>query len=192
MALPADPLRRSAMLVAILALAGLYFVQSRIHAPRRERAEEASLRIGEIEAYLRAARDRLPGAGEVASAGERNRRYGHHLTQLESLIPATRELPALLESISAEARAAAVTVTLLRPEPPAPGDPYAAWSYRIAARGGYHAIAAFVTAVASLDRIMVPGDLRIRPIPTASDDPAPPLTLLAEFTIHTHVRPGRS
>ncbi len=190
-ALPTDPVRRGAVLAAILALAGLYFVHSWVHTPRRERAEGVRLRIREIESHLRT----TPGLPSAAAASEadqpdRNPLYGRHLTHLESLIPAARELPALLESISTEATRAGVTIALLRPEPPLAGDPYATWSYRIAARGGYHAIAAFVTAIASQERILVPGDLHIHPSPFPSDESAPAGGVLAEFTIRTHVRPN--
>ncbi len=187
--LPTDPARRGAMLAATLALVGLYFVHSWIHVPRRERAEGVQARIQEIESHLRAGPG-LPSTvvGSQPSQIDRNPLLGRHLTHLESLIPAASELPALLESISTEAARVGVTVTLLRPEPPLPGEPYATWSYRIAARGGYHEIAAFITAIASLDRILVPGDLHIHPSP--GDEPVPAEAVLAEFIIRTHVRPN--
>ena len=186
--LPTDPLRRGAVLAAILTLVGLYFIHGWVHVPRRGRAEAVALRIREIESHLRAGPGSPANIDENPSSRDgRNPLFGRHLTQLESLIPAASELAALLESISTEATRAGVTVTLLRPEPPLGTAPYATRSYRIAARGGYHAIAAFITAIASLERILVPGDLHIHPSP--DDESAPAGAVLAEFTIRTHVRP---
>lgn len=187
--LPSDPLPRGAVLVALLALSGVYFVYTYLHQPRQERADALRLRIDELETLKQQlGADSPPGISEPE---RRLETYAAHLARLETLIPASEEVGDLLEAIDVEERRTGVEITMLRPEPREPGEVYDRWSYDVVARGGYHHIASFMTAIASLDRIMVTTDVSIG----TETDPygnrvAANAVLAARFRIRTYVNRG--
>lgn len=184
--LPADPLRRGAILFAFLSVAGLYFAHTYLFAPMAGRTESRRLRIERLEENNR-------DAGRAAALGdsELEKRlvlYGDQIARLEALFPADEEVAALLDAISDEERRAGVEMTTMRPEPVEPGDYYDRLSYQVTVRGGYHAVGSFMTAIASLERIVAPGDLVIVPLdrPTGGDD-AKGGSIVATFRIRTYV-----
>ena len=185
--LPTDPVRRSAILCAFLAVSGLYFGHTYLFAPRAERAESRRLRIERLEAGNRDAnRAAALGDGELE---ERLALYREHIARLEALIPANDEVAALLDAISDEERRAGVEMTMMRPEPVESGDYYDRLSYQVTVQGGYHAVGSFLAAIASLERIVSPGDLVMTPIdhPPTGDAPMEAGSILASFRIRTYV-----
>lgn len=184
--LPSDPVRRSTILCAFLAISGLYFAHTYLFAPRAERAESRRLRIERLEEGNRDAnRAAALGDGELE---ERLALYREHIARLEALIPANDEVAALLDAISDEERRAGVDMTMMRPEPVEPGDYYDRLSYQVTVQGGYHAVGSFLAAIASLERIVSPGDLVMTPVdPPTGDGPVEAGSILASFRIRTYV-----
>ena len=187
--LPNDPIARNASLVALLALLGAYLFHSYVRRPRLERVEALSLRIDRLAALRQESDSDLPPAAEDP---ERHlEAHSDHLSQLEALIPTSEEARALPEAISVEASRAGVELTTLRPEPREPGEVYDRWSYRVAASGRYHQIASFITAIASLHRIMIPSDVGIATeVASPAERVGAGAFLVASFKIHTFVDPG--
>jgi len=181
-----------AALCAFLAVSGLYFAHTYLFAPRAERTESRRSRVERLEASNRAASGvAAQGDGELE---ERLALYRDHIMRLEALIPADEEVAALLDAITDEERRAGVEMTMMRPEPVEPGDYYDRLSYQVTVRGDYHAVGSFMAAIASLERIVAPGDLVITPVdPPAGDDLAEAGSILAGFRIRTYVaRPSLS
>jgi len=187
--LPNDPLARSACLLALLALLGAYFFYTYLHRPRLQRVEVLTLRIEQL-ARLR----QQHTAGHPSRLEDLEGRlaaYAAYLSRLESLVPTSQDVVALLAAISAEERRTGVEVTTLRTEPRESGDVYDRWSYQLVVRGPYHSVASFMTAIASLQRIMIPSDVTITPEPASpADAVGSSASLVASFRIHTHVVPG--
>ncbi len=190
--LPSDPVGRTAVLLACLALSGLYFTRTYVHVPIAEQAESTRVRLDRL-------REDNGSAGTGAAMGEpeleqRLALYREHIGRLEKLIPANEEVAALLEAVSEEARQVGVEMTMMRPEPVEPGDYYDRLSYQVAVTGGYHPVGSFLAAIASLERIVAPGDLAITPAkPSGAYDG----TVSASFRIRTYVvspavPPGRA
>lgn len=187
--LPNDPIARNASLVALLALLGAYFFHNYLHRPRLERVEALNLRIDRL-AVLRQQSDSDP----PLATEERERHLEAHadyLSLLEALIPTSEEARTLPEAISVEAGRTGVELTTLRPESREPGEVYDLWSYRVAASGRYHQIAAFITAIASLRRIMIPSDVGIATeVASPAERVGASAFLVVDFKIHTYVDPG--
>lgn len=183
--LPADPWRRKATLVAILALAGAYSAHAYLYAPALRESEARRLRLSDLEE--RNERAAAAAQGGEARLEDRVVRYESYVTRLESLLPAGHEVPALLEAVSAEERRAGVEVTMMRPEPPEPGEFYDRRSYEMQVEGSYHAVGRFLTAVASLERIIAPADLSIAPAVPAEADRGGEGRVIAHFWIRTYV-----
>ena len=183
--LPRDPARRTAVLVAFLAVSGAYFVHTYVHAPRGERAETRENRLRLVETGNAAADVQAADARGLAT---RVAQYRTQLERLEGLVPSEGEVASLLDAISASEVAAGVEVATMRPEPIQPGRFFDHWSYEIEVRGGYHAVGSFLTRVASMERILVPDAVTIVRTAPAGPDPGPhDGNVTARFRIGTHV-----
>ncbi len=169
--LPEEPRRRNAVLAAVLALCSAYAVHYYVYAPAQREADAARLRLAELKKKNRQA-DAATADGPEALE-RRLRLYEDHIARLERLIPADEEVPALLEAVSAEERRAGVDVAAMRPEPPEPGEFYRRRSYELQVVGGYHQVGSFMTAIASLERLVAPTDLYIAPAPDIALAPDP-------------------
>ena len=77
-------------------------------------------------------------------------------------MPEQREVTNLLDDVTARSRVRGVRMTGFQPVAPAPGPaPFDTYSYQFTWSGHYHQVAEFLTDIASLRRIMVPGDVKI-------------------------------
>ncbi len=190
--LPSDPLARHACLLTLLAFLGAYLIHAYVRRPRLQRAEALALRIDELAS--RRPRDGAGLAGEDPEA--RADLHAAHLARLERLVPTNQDVATLLSEVSAEARRTGVEIATLRPGPREPAGAHESWSFQVVARGSYHQIASFITAIASLERIMVPSEVAIGADPTPPPTPPTPTPpgaaspLAASFQIHTHVLRG--
>lgn len=87
--------------------------------------------------------------------------YEKDLGMLRQLVPTTNEVPSLLEQVSTAARRAGLELSDVAPEGVQPGDQFDTYRYKIGVVGGYHAIAAFLTNIGSLQRIVAPMNLQL-------------------------------
>lgn len=180
--LPGDPVRKAAVLVAFLTVSSVYFVYMYIHAPRAERVEAQETRLRHLEAH------NAESEGKAVEARVQERRVSRYLTQLERLetiVPSHREASSLLEYLSATQGGSGVEVTRMRPEPIQDGQFYDHWSYEMEIRGGYHAVASFLTDAASLERILVPQVVAIVPEAATPGDMG---TYSGNVTAHVRLR----
>jgi type IV pilus assembly protein PilO len=117
--------------------------------------------------------------------------YERHVAQLEALIPQSEEVAGLLNSVETVARQTGAEIAVLRPEADQVGT-YTMRSYALEVVGDYHDLGRWVTAVASLPRIITPVNLEITPFQgnaSAYDMEAP---LTASLQIQTYIVPTSS
>lgn len=181
----AIPGPRPALLAAVLmTLAAALFYRE--HRGLNGEVERLERRLEQLEAGNEDARNLVPeGTAQLAS---RLRRYADQIARLEQLIPRNEEVPALLESLAGEARRSGLgDLAFIRPGDGEANPFYTKRSYEVSVVGGYHDVARFLTAVASLQRIVTPMELEMTSIPDAAmeEDPA----VRAHFRIETFVRP---
>ncbi len=177
---------RPALLTAVLVtLAAALFYRE--HRSRDGEVQQLERRLQQLEAGNERARNLVPeGTTQLES---RLRRYADDIARLERLIPRNEEVPALLESLAAEARRSGLgDLAFMRPGEEEANPFYTKRSYEISVVGGYHEVARFLTAVASLPRIVTPMELEMTSIP----DPAmeEDAAVRAHFRIETFVRPA--
>lgn len=103
--------------------------------------------------------------------------FGTMLRQL----PGETEIPSLIVDVSQTGLAAGLQEKLFQPQPEIPRDFYAEKPIKIVLTGGYHEIAAFVSGVASLPRIVTLHDINITP-----EDPNAYDQLSLEVTAKTY------
>lgn len=184
---PDDPKQRNALLVGLVALAVMYFFWDMWYTPRGEELAEMESHLEQLEDQNRRAQILATRGGEQMQ--ERLALYQRHVTQLEQLIPQSEEVPQLLNDMTVEARRVNVEIALMRPEPPEPGEFYTRQSYQLEAVGEYHDVARFLTAVASLSRIITPVDMDVTRLQGNRGQVDAESPVVARFRIQTYVLP---
>ena len=90
--------------------------------------------------------------------------YDQSLKVMRQLVPRSNEVPALLEDISTAARRVGLDLATVEPMPVLQGEQFDTYRYKLSVTGGYNAIAAFLTNVGSLNRIIAPVALSLKPV----------------------------
>ncbi len=93
--------------------------------------------------------------------------FAAELTVLRQIVPTTNEVPALLENVSTAARRVGLDLSSVEPMPVLVGEQFDTYRYKLSVTGGYHAIASFLTNVGSLNRIIAPVALTLKPLSSA-------------------------
>ncbi|HSJ64335.1 MAG TPA: type 4a pilus biogenesis protein PilO [Gemmatimonadaceae bacterium] len=114
-----------------------------------------------------------------------------NLVLLRTLIPTSNEVPALLEQVSTAARREGLDVATVDPQPVVEGPQFDTYRYNIGVIGGYHELAAFLSNVGSLTRIIAPVNVRLHPPTVVAKTPKRGRKSAAEiearFQIQTYV-----
>lgn len=185
--LPTERHKQYALLVCIAAIALGYVFFEYWYSPRKAEVER-------LETRLETLQDQNRRAQVIAARGgpeleERLAVYERHLNRMEELIPQTGEVPTLLNTITSQANRFGVVMGSLRPEPLVSEGYYNRESYALQVSGDFHRVGEFLTAIASLARIITPVDLEITPYtgpipPRGAENP-----VLASFRIQTYTSP---
>jgi type IV pilus assembly protein PilO len=186
--IPEEQHKRIALVLGLLALAVLYLAHTYWYTPTVEQIDRLQARVTQLEDQNRRAQIIAARGGEELE--QRLAEYERHVSRLEQLIPAGEEVPALLNAIAMEAQRVRVTLSSWQPEPSQPGEFYTQESYEMSVTGEYHDVGHFLTAIASLPRIITPVDLRLEIAagPAPREDIESPV--VAQFRIRTYVLPG--
>jgi type IV pilus assembly protein PilO len=189
--IPDDPKQRNALVLAILTVALFYVFWAYWYAPKTEEISEKTAQRGRL--------DDTYGQAQVLSLRREELRaqldaYAADVERLERLIPQSEEVAGLLNQISAAARQTGVSDPAMRPEAQEVGAFYTKESYEIGVIGDYHDIGRFLTAIASLPRIVTPVDLELTIYQgvEALLDPDVEFPLLANLRIQTYILPDES
>lgn len=103
-------------------------------------------------------------AGSLQKLRLETAEYAGELAVLRQIVPTTNEVPALLENVSTAARRVGLDLSSVEPMPVLVGEQFDTYRYKLSVTGGYHAIAAFLTNVGSLNRIIAPVALTLKPL----------------------------
>ena len=87
--------------------------------------------------------------------------FARELAVLRHLVPTQNEVPSLLESISTAARHAGLELSDVQPDGVVNGDQFDTYRYKLGVTGPYHQVAAFLSNVGSLSRIVAPINLSV-------------------------------
>lgn len=180
-------IKQKLMLVGLAVVVGGYFGYTKVYQPKRAEVAAMETRLESLQTQNRTAQALTDAEGR----GDVERRVGAYksqLTTVEGLIPSSEELPDLLDAISAEAQRTGVELSLIQPVGATAEPFYTRRSYDLAVLGSYHGIAAFLTEIASLPRIVTPTtlDLTVEEEAEAGREPR----LQAKFAIETYVLPS--
>jgi type IV pilus assembly protein PilO len=183
-----DPKQQKALAAILAAGVGAFLVYQYVFTPRMEAVTEVETRVETLEAGNQ--RARVLAARGGGNIEEQLALYERHVLRLEELIPAREEVATLITSITAEARRLNVELATIAPEPPQVGEFYRKEVYAIQAVGEYHAVGQFLSAIASLPRIITPVQMDLTRLQESRDvygDMDAPV--VATFKIETYVLP---
>jgi type IV pilus assembly protein PilO len=166
---------------------GGYFGYTKVYQPKSAEVAAMESRLANLQMQNRTAKALTDEAGR-SDVERRLGAYRNQLTTVEGLIPSSEELPDLLDAISAEAQRTGVDLSLIQPVGATEEDFYTRRSYDLAVLGSYHAISAFLTEIASLQRIVTPTTLALSVEGAAEPGKEPKLQ--AKFAIETYVLPS--
>jgi type IV pilus assembly protein PilO len=114
--------------------------------------------------------------------------YQAHIGQLEELIPRREDVPVLISQITARAQEIGVDLAGLNPAAEEAGAFYSRQSYEVQVLGDYHAIGEYLTAIASLPRIVRSSEVTLG-VQTEASEPGESPRLRATFRIETFIVP---
>jgi type IV pilus assembly protein PilO len=184
-----DPNRQKMLLAGMVLVAGGYFGYTQLYKPRSIEVAALETRLEALQMQNRTAQA-LTDANARGEVEARMEAYRNQLTTVEGLIPSSEELPDLLDAISAEAQRTGVDLSLIQPVGATAEQFYTRRSYELAVLGSYHGIAAFLSEISSLPRIVTPTtlDLTVEEESEAGKEPR----LQAKFAIETYVLPSQA
>lgn len=125
-----------------------------------ERLTNMRGRIDTMQAKVDAAKADL-AKGTVEGARARVAAYMTQLTLLRKLVPSANDVPNLIDDISNRAKRRGVSIAKFSPLTTESVPPFEVHKYSYTVFGHYDEVAAFLTDVASLPRIMVAYDVKV-------------------------------
>lgn len=184
-----DPQQRNKLLLGVAVVGGLlYLGNSYVYSPRATAVAQMEERLDSLEAKNQLARALMETEGR-SEVERKLALYREQLTRVEGLIPSSEELPDLLDAIAMEAQRTGVELALIQPVGATAEAFYTRRTYDLAVRGTFHEIAAFLTEIGSLPRIITPINLRMTVTAQPEEDVSPELE--ARFSIETYVLPSQ-
>lgn len=158
--------------------------------PRMARADSMRDSLAGLQARIDTAKRDL-AKESVEDVKKRVDGYRASLALLRTLVPEQREVNNMLDDVNLRSRVRGVRMTGFKPTAPVPGPaPFDTYGYDFVVVGHYHQVAEFLTDIASLRRIMVPGDVRLVGATQAQGRAFGDTTsmLEAHFTVRTYVK----
>lgn len=143
--------------VPVLAAVAYYML---LFQPDSDRLTNMRSRIDTMQAKIDTAKADL-AKGTVEASRARVAAYMRQLTMLRKLVPAANDVPNLIDDISNRAKRRGIAIAKFTPGTVEPGTPFEVHKYSYTVFGHYDEIAAFLSDVASLTRIMVPVDVKV-------------------------------
>jgi len=196
--IPKDKRGQALLFLTIFAIAMLYFVWSGTPVGGVPGISQLNVRRDSLQRALDSVQTQVRNAqrdvraGAVAQLERALAEYRASLDLMRQLVPASEEVPNLLDDVSSRAKVRGANVVNFVPQPLESGTPFDTKRVRVTVTGDYDQIGEFLSDVASLPRIIVPQDLQIQRItsPTADSALRARQLLQASFQIRTYVKPA--
>lgn len=144
---------------AVFWLVQWFMVAPQAESLERARAQEREL-LGQYEAKAYQAAN-LPMMREQMDELE------SRMAELLQMLPTGAEVPTLIDNISDTALDNQLTIDFIRLRSPVPQEFYTEQPFDIRVRGDYHRIAAFLSGVAGLPRVVTLHDFTLTPVDEA-------------------------
>jgi type IV pilus assembly protein PilO len=190
---PKSPRDLAYLALCLVFFGGIFAFYTMVYSPKESELAAVQSHIGQLEQSNQRAKAEL-AKGSVNDLRAQALRYQQNLQLMRQLVPTSNEVPALIEQVSTAARRVNLELDGIDPEPVIAGDQFDTYRYQISVIGDYHALAAFLTNVGSLTRIVAPVNLKLAPLaqqgPGARAASRNKSALSSKFEIQTYVAKG--
>src|SRR6266487_1770147 len=160
--LPQDRQSQVMMLITLGMLALGYAFWNYWAKPTGEEIAATQAEIKSMEDVIAQAKADL-ASGTVEDLRRKVEEYSALLAVMRRLVPEKNEVPALIDDISTKAKVRGVTIGRLEPLAVEAGAPFDTYKYRLEIIGHYDQLGEFMSDIASLNRIIVPQDVILKP-----------------------------
>ena len=192
--IPQDRRGQILLLLTVLAVVGMYVLWAGFSVLHIDGVKQYQLRrdsvqaqVDSMEALVRRAKADVQH-GTVGLLETRLAQFRTSLDLMRQLVPASTEVPNLLDDISSRAKMRGATVAVFTPLAPESGAPFDTQRARFQVTGLYDQISEFLADIASLPRIVVPSDVKIDRLTGAAADTTQHAMLQVSFQIRTFVK----
>src|SRR5712691_7965953 len=160
--LPQDRQSQVMMLITLGMLALGYAFWNYWAKPTGEEIAATQAEIKSMEDVIAQAKTDL-ASGTVEDLRRKVEEYSALLAVMRRLVPEKNEVPALIDDISTKAKIRGVTIGRLEPLAVEAGSPFDTYKYRLEIIGHYDQLGEFLSDIASLNRIIVPEAVNLKP-----------------------------
>ena len=130
--------------------------------PTGQQIEATRVEADSLQRIIDRAKQDL-ASGTVEDLRRKVEEYTSLLSVMRRLVPEKNEVPALIDDISTKAKIRGVTIGRLEPLAVEAGAPFDTYKYRLEIIGHYDQLGEFMSDIASLNRIIVPQDVILKP-----------------------------
>ena len=163
MALIPQDKQSQVMLLITIAMAGLgWAFWTYWEQPTGQQIESTRVEIDSLQRIIDRAKQDL-ASGTVEDLRRKVEEYTSLLGVMRRLVPEKNEVPALIDDISTKAKIRGVTIGRLEPLAVEAGSPFDTYKYRLEIIGHYDQLGEFLSDIASLNRIIVPEAVNLKP-----------------------------
>src|SRR5207237_1085649 len=155
-----DPAQRNKLILVIVPLLIVFVYWYLYYGKTTAEVTEMRTRLDTLEFQNTAAKKLAAKGGPDLK--KKLAIYEQHMVRLEQLIPKSEEVPELLHTMTLRAQESGVELSLVKPEKEEPGQFYTKQIYSLGVIGPYHGVGEFLSAVASLPRIITPVNLALK------------------------------
>jgi type IV pilus assembly protein PilO len=160
--IPQDRQSQVLMLITIGMLALGYFFWTYWAQPTGQQITATQHETDSLQTIIDKAKQDL-ASGTVEDLRRKVEAYRALLGVMRRLVPEKNEVPALIDDISTKAKVRGVTIGRVEPLAVEPGQPFDTYRYRLEVIGHFDQLGEFLSDIASLQRIIVPQDLNLKP-----------------------------
>lgn len=184
--LPTAPRDQGMLAICVLAVLGAgaywYFVDS----PKQDDLAKIAAHVDTLEASNQKAKVQL-SRGSVIQIKQEAESLRANLDVMRTLVPASNEVPTLVNQVSTAARRVKLDLAGIDPEPPIEGEMFDTYRFRLKLTASYHQVGEVLANIGQLNRIIAPINLSMVP-PSGAVKPQPGKQIMqATFEIQTYV-----
>lgn len=150
--------------VGILGLLGGFAYWNWVYSPGAAEVAVKAAHVDTLEKENQQSKAAL-AKGTVDQLRAEAKMYADNLELMRRLVPASNEVPALLDQVSNAARRVGLDIGSAEPLGMEEGYDFSTFKYKLTVGGTYHGIAEFLTNTASLPRIIAPTNISLRATP---------------------------
>lgn len=159
--LPTSQRDQTLFFVAFLGIVGAGAFWYFVYDPKSVELDKTAVHVDSLDAGNQRAKAQL-AKGTVAQVRAESERLRANLDLMRTLVPASNEVPALLDQVSTATKRAGLDLGLIEPAPVIQGDQFDMYRYKLRVVGDYHQVGEMLSNIGAMTRIVAPINLQLQ------------------------------